>query len=73
FAVRRSAFGLGSFAGLAERTARRLDDLLLAPLPLGDGPLVIVPTGRLHELPWPALPGCRGRPVSLAPSAALWH
>ncbi|MBE8521959.1 CHAT domain-containing protein [Amycolatopsis sp. H6(2020)] len=73
FALRRSAFGLGSFAGLAERTARRLDDLLLAPLPLGDGPLVIVPTGRLHELPWPALPGCRGRPVSLAPSAALWH
>ncbi|WIX88132.1 CHAT domain-containing protein [Amycolatopsis sp. DG1A-15b] len=73
FALRRRAFGLGSFAGLAERTARRLDDLLLAPLPLGDGPLVIVPTGRLHELPWPALPGSRGRPVSLAPSAALWH
>ncbi|MGW5748392.1 CHAT domain-containing protein, partial [Amycolatopsis sp. NPDC003861] len=73
FALRRSAFGLGSPAGLAERTARRLDDLLLAPLPLGDGPLVIVPTGRLHELPWPALPGCQGRPVSLAPSAALWH
>ncbi|WP_410613319.1 CHAT domain-containing protein [Amycolatopsis sp. lyj-109] len=73
FALRRTAFGLGSFAGLAERTARRLDDLLLGPLPLGDGPLVLVPTGRLHELPWPALPGCRGRPVSLAPSAALWH
>ncbi|MET8999531.1 CHAT domain-containing protein [Amycolatopsis sp. NPDC004169] len=73
FALRRSAFGLGSFAGLAARTARRLDDLLLAPLALGDGPLVIVPTGRLHELPWPALPGCHGRPVSLAPSAALWH
>ncbi|MEV5718101.1 CHAT domain-containing protein [Amycolatopsis mediterranei] len=73
FALRRQAFGFGSFAGLAERTARRLDDLLLAPLPLGEGPLVIVPTGRLHELPWPALPGARGRPVSLAPSAALWH
>ncbi|MEV4056038.1 CHAT domain-containing protein [Amycolatopsis sp. NPDC049688] len=73
FALRRSAFGLGSFTELAARTARRLDDLLLAPLPLGDGPLVLVPTGRLHELPWPALPGCHGRPVSLAPSAALWH
>ncbi len=73
FAVRRAAFGLGSPGGLVERTARRLDELLLAPLPLGDGPLVIVPTGRLHELPWPVLPGCQGRPVSLAPSAALWH
>ncbi|MCR6487571.1 CHAT domain-containing protein [Amycolatopsis sp. OK19-0408] len=73
FALRRLAFGLGSVAGLASRTARRLDDLLLAPLSLGDGPLVIVPTGRLHELPWPVLPSCHGRPVSLAPSAALWH
>ncbi|WP_410572247.1 CHAT domain-containing protein [Amycolatopsis sp. cmx-4-61] len=73
FALRRTAFGLGSFAALAARTARRLDDLLLGPLALGDGPLVLVPTGRLHELPWPALPNCHGRPVSLAPSAALWH
>lgn len=73
FALRRLAFGLGSVAGLAERTAHRLDDLLLAPLSLGDGPLVIVPTGRLHELPWPVLPTCQGRPLSLAPSAALWH
>lgn len=73
FALRRLAFGLGSVAGLAERTARRLDDLLLAPLSLPDGPLVLVPTGRLHELPWPVLPSCHGRPLSLAPSAALWH
>jgi CHAT domain-containing protein len=49
--------------------------MLLLPLAneLGDRELVIVPTGPLHALPWPALPGCAGRAVSVAPSAALWH
>ncbi|GAA2003322.1 CHAT domain-containing protein [Catenulispora subtropica] len=35
-------------------------------------PLVIVPTGSLHALPWTALPTCAGRPVSVTPSARLW-
>ncbi|NUR63675.1 MAG: CHAT domain-containing protein, partial [Catenulispora sp.] len=38
----------------------------------GDRPLVIVPTGSLHALPWTALPTCAGRPVSVTPSARLW-
>jgi CHAT domain-containing protein len=59
---------------LAVHAAGRLDDALLAPLaPLPAGcPLVLVPTGSLRSLPWPMLPGCAGRPVTVAPSAAGW-
>jgi tetratricopeptide (TPR) repeat protein len=58
----------------AERIAVRLDALLLAPLAsrLRDRPLVVVPTGVLHAVPWSLLPSCAGRPVSIAPSATLW-
>ncbi len=47
---------------------------LLGPLAdeLGDRPLVLVPTGVLHTLPWGALPYLRERPVSVAASAAGW-
>ena len=80
FAVRRLAFGRGSPAALAAarvalaESAKQLDSLLLAPIAAaaGDGPLVIVPTGALHVLPWSTLPSLQGRPVSIAPSAALW-
>ncbi|HEX3649928.1 MAG TPA: CHAT domain-containing protein, partial [Pseudonocardiaceae bacterium] len=61
-------------AALLRATAAGLDDLLLRPLPeIGDRPLVIVPTGALHSLPWSILPSCAGRPVSVAPSATSWH
>ncbi len=54
-------------------TARRLATLLLGPLGLGStSPLVVVPTGALHGLPWPALPDLYGRPLVVAPSADLW-
>jgi tetratricopeptide (TPR) repeat protein len=58
----------------ASHAARRLDELLMAPVldAIGDRDLVIVPTGRLHALPWPTLPSCQGRPVSVAPSATSW-
>lgn len=51
-----------------------LDAALLRPLRalLLDRPLVIVPTGACHALPWSTLPTLRGRPVSVSPSAALW-
>jgi tetratricopeptide (TPR) repeat protein len=60
---------------LVHRSAQELDEMLLAPvLAQGDDtPLVIVPTGALHTLPWSALPSCTRRAVSIAPSAALWH
>lgn len=58
-----------------EHGASTLDALLLAPVArqLGDRPLVVVPTGWLQSVPWSVLPSCAGRPVSVSPSAALWH
>jgi tetratricopeptide (TPR) repeat protein len=38
----------------------------------GDGPVVIVPPGRLSAVPWGLLPALRDRPVSVCPSAAAW-
>jgi tetratricopeptide (TPR) repeat protein len=81
FALRRLAFGYGAeellkaAAEAAGYAAERLDDLLLGPLRrvLGSRPLVLVPTGPLHAVPWMALPSCAGRAVSVAPSAALWQ
>lgn len=80
FALDRLARGRGSPASrdAAHRAfayaSRRLDDLLLAPLAaaVGSRPLVVVPTGVLHALPWSSLPSCWGRPVSVCPSAAIW-
>lgn len=55
-------------------SAATLDKALLGPvLPVvGDRPLVVVPTGPLHALPWAALPSCHGRPVTVAPSVLSW-
>jgi tetratricopeptide (TPR) repeat protein len=80
FALRRLATGHGrpdslrAAEALLDHAARRLECLILQPVPggLGDRPLVMVPTGSLHALPWAALPGLAGRPVTVAPSAALW-
>jgi tetratricopeptide (TPR) repeat protein len=80
FAWRRLLTGHGSAASLraaaqlAAHAADRLDAALLAPLaPLPAGcPLILVPPGSLRSLPWPMLPGCAGRSVTVAPSAASW-
>lgn len=57
----------------AERAAQDLDELLLRHLQrLGDRPLVLVPTGALHAMPWSVLPTCAGRTLSVAPSATAW-
>ncbi|MEV6008658.1 CHAT domain-containing protein [Streptomyces sp. NPDC051976] len=79
FALRRHARptahpALLAAAQLRRAAAERLDALLLRPLTeLGDRPLVVVPTGSLHSLPWSQLPSCQGRPVTVSPSATLWH
>jgi hypothetical protein len=39
---------------------------------LGDGGVVIVPTGVLASIPWNMLPDLRGRPVTVCPSASEW-
>jgi tetratricopeptide (TPR) repeat protein len=48
---------------------------VLTPLlaDVGDRDLVVVPTGILTTVPWAALPGCAGRPVTVAPSATAWN
>lgn len=81
FALTRMASGIGSTRGLsaarraADETVGRLDELLLAPLrdELGGSPLIVVPTGELHSLPWSLLPTLSQRPVTVAPSASAWH
>ena len=52
----------------------RLEDSLLgdAVAGLGDGPIVIVPPGRLRAVPWTLMPSLRDRAVTVAPSAATW-
>ncbi|HZC72708.1 MAG TPA: CHAT domain-containing protein [Jatrophihabitans sp.] len=66
---------LRAIVDVVDRRARELDDLLLSPLRSAGStvPLVIVPTGVLHAMPWSALPSCAARAISVAPSAALWH
>lgn len=72
--VRSPASAL-AFRQSAEFGAKRLDHLLFHSLvaDIGDRPLVLIPTGPLHAVPWSVLPSCRGRTVTVAPSAAIWH
>lgn len=54
--------------------AHRLERHLLGevvPL-LGDADVVVVPTGRLHAVPWALLPSLQDREVSVAPSVDAW-
>ena len=81
FALRRLALGRGSAASLDAATAavayagKQLDALLLEPVgaDVGGRPLVLVPPAELHAVPWASLPTCARRPVTVAPSAALWR
>ncbi len=52
----------------------RLQQALLGPDigHLGDGPVVIVPTGTLHPIPWALLPALSDRVISVARSASAW-
>jgi tetratricopeptide (TPR) repeat protein len=66
----------GQTAALAalEASGHRLEAILLGPAGrlLGAGPVVVVPPGRLHAVPWALLPALRDRVVSVAPSARAW-
>lgn len=75
-AARRGApRALAAAEASAQRSAERLDALLLDPVRavLGDQPAVIVPTGSFHALPWSLLPSLSQRAVTVAPSAAWWQ
>lgn len=77
FGLRRlatAAPGSRTAQGMAEvvaTVARRLDAVLA--LDVGERPLVIVPTGDLHALPWSLLPSFSRTPLSVAPSVRLWY
>jgi len=79
FALRRLALRQGrvesdAVASLLRTAAARLDSMLLRPLvEVADRPLVVVPTGPVHSLPWSILPSCQGRPLTVSPSATLWR
>jgi len=52
----------------------RLQEALLGPAirQMGDGPVAIVPPGKLHAIPWALLPVLADRVFSVAPSARAW-
>jgi tetratricopeptide (TPR) repeat protein len=78
FGLHRLAHGRGgaqpNALATVEAGGRALDTVLLGPAAghLGDGPVVIVPPGRLHAVPWALLPSLRGRALSVVPSARAW-
>jgi tetratricopeptide (TPR) repeat protein len=69
----------GQLAAVVSAAARQdagaVATAVLSPLlaDVGDRDLVVVPTGILTTVPWAVLPGCTGRPVTVAPSATAWH
>ena len=76
FVLRRLAYGPprpGDELVLAHRGAA-LESALLGSVAaeLGDGPVVVVPPGRLRAVPWTLMPSLRDRVVTVAPSASTW-
>jgi tetratricopeptide (TPR) repeat protein len=76
FMLRRLAHGRpppGALTAL-ETAGQRLQETLLgdAAAELDGGPVVVVPPGRLHAVPWSLMPVLRGASVRVAPSAATW-
>jgi tetratricopeptide (TPR) repeat protein len=58
---------------VASNARRLLDEVLLAPLRLGNHPLVLVPPPVLQAVPWGSLGSLRGRPMVVSPSARIWY
>jgi tetratricopeptide (TPR) repeat protein len=77
FTLRRLAGHSGPRPGddtVLEHRGRRLEDALLGSVirELPDGPVVVIPPGRLHAVPWGLMPSLAHRPISVAPSAWSW-
>ena len=71
FLLRRAARGRPYAPG---DVGARLEQVLLgdAARLFHEGPVVMVPTARLHGVPWALLPSLAGRPFGVVPSAAQW-
>lgn len=69
-----SARSLEAAARLVDHGLRQLDELLIAPVRarIAGRPLVMVPPGALHALPWPMLPSLATAAVTVSPSATFW-
>jgi tetratricopeptide (TPR) repeat protein len=79
FGLRRLAYNrpvgrAEAAAAQLQASGRRLEQVFLgqAGRHLGSGPVVVVPPGRLHAVPWALLPSLRDRVLSVAPSAHVW-
>jgi tetratricopeptide (TPR) repeat protein len=79
FALRRLARSregdeLSSALAILHAAGHKLRAALLGPAAshLGDGPVIIVPPGRLHTIPWTLIPELFDRSVSVCPSATAW-
>jgi tetratricopeptide (TPR) repeat protein len=79
FALRRMARGrtdddLDSAAAILKSAGPKLQDVNIGPAAavLGDNPVVVVPPGKLHAIPWAVLPVLTGSNFSVAPSASAW-
>ncbi len=62
-----------ALAAVADVGGRLADVLIPRDLRVGDGGLVIVPSGDLHALPWALLPPLRHHPIRVAPSLLTWY
>jgi hypothetical protein len=75
---RASSSTLRAAAGLLQRAAGKVDELLFGPLVTwldgvgSDAPVVVVPTGSLHSLPWGLVPSLATRAFTVVPSTTLW-
>ncbi len=74
FALRREGAGRGTYRLDLTQIGQRLEVNLLGESVrlLRGGPAVVVPTGRLHAVPWGLMPSLRERPTAVAPSASAW-
>jgi tetratricopeptide (TPR) repeat protein len=74
FALRREGSGRGTHRLDLAEIGGRLEANLLgeAVRLLRGGPVVVVPTGRLHSVPWGLMPSLRERATAVAPSASAW-
>lgn len=61
-----------ALASLVDATAVLGEQLVPPAVARSDRPVVIVPTGVLHGVPWTALQVLRGRTVSVSPSLTGW-
>jgi tetratricopeptide (TPR) repeat protein len=74
FALRREGTGRGTHRLDLAEIGRRLEVNLLGESVrlLRGGPLVVVPPGKLHAVPWGLLPSLRERATAVTPSASAW-